>query len=102
LAFKEENKWRLHDGNSGISARIEDETFLCLVDSNALSFAKGDILICNVRVTQTQTREGLKTEYTVARVADHKPAPRQLNFLIEDMPNEERTARIGSRNRPEE
>jgi hypothetical protein len=84
LAFKEENKWRLHDGNNQISASITDEDFLRRVDNNEIAFAKGDVLICDVRVRQTQSPQGLKTEYTVERVVEHKPAARQLALQIEE------------------
>lgn len=47
LAFKEDNKWRLYDGNTQISALIEDEAFLARVNANLIAFAKGDILICD-------------------------------------------------------
>jgi hypothetical protein len=78
LAFKEDNKWRLNDGTNAISATIEDASFLQKVDTNQVSFSKGDILICDVRVIQRRTDDGLKTEYKVIRVAEHRPAVRQL------------------------
>lgn len=78
LAFKEDNRWRLNDGNNVISALIADQDFLGKVDNNQIAFAKGDILICDVRVTQKQTESGLKTDYTVEHVVDHRPAARQL------------------------
>ena len=71
-------------GSNQISATIADEDFLRRVDSNELAFAKGDVLICDVRVRQTQSPQGLKTEYTVESVVEHKQAARQLNLLIED------------------
>ena len=71
LAFKEENKWRLNDGTNAISATIEDTDFLGKVDANQISFSKGDILICDVRVVQKQTDAGLRTEYTVVHVVEH-------------------------------
>ena len=83
LAFKEDNKWRLYDGNTQISASIADEEFLERVDSNQISFSKGDILVCDVLVTQKRTREGLRTDYVVQRVIEHRPAARQLSLLIE-------------------
>ena len=55
LAFKEDNKWRLNDGTNAISATIEDADFLGKVDANMVSFSKGDILLCDVRVVQKQT-----------------------------------------------
>jgi hypothetical protein len=84
LAFKEDNRWRLHDGSNQISATITDEEFLRRVDNNELAFAKGDVLICDVRVKQSQSSQGLKTEYTVERVVEHKPAARQLNLFVEE------------------
>ena len=85
LAFKEENKWRLHDGNALISARIIDEDFLYRVDNNQVAFAKGDVLICDVKMTQTRGREGLKTEYVVERVVEHKPAAQQMALKLEPL-----------------
>ena len=38
LAFKEDNKWRLHDGTNIISATIADSDFLVRVDSNQVVF----------------------------------------------------------------
>lgn len=83
LAFKEENKWRLHDGSNSVSALIEDEDFLRRVDANAVRFAKGDVLVCDVRFMQRQTAKGLVTEHRVVKVKRHIPAPRQLPLLPE-------------------
>ena len=85
LAFKEDNKWRLSDGSSQISARIDDRAFLDRVEANQVAFAKGDILVCDVRTTATQTATGLKTDYVVERVIEHRTAMRQLR-LFEDPP----------------
>jgi hypothetical protein len=78
LAFKEDNKWRLTDGTSPISVTIEDEEFLQKVDANQISFSKGDILICRVRFVQKQTETGLKTDYTVEKVIEHRSGARQI------------------------
>ncbi len=87
LAFKEDNKWRLYDGNSTISVVIKDETFLKKVDDNLISFAKGDILLCHVRSSQWRTNTGLKTEYEVLKVKEHKPAARQIPLpFFDDIP----------------
>lgn len=78
LAFKEDNKWRLHDGNSTISAAISDADFQHKVDTNQVNFAKGDVLVCDVRVRQWQSSSGAKTEYEVVRVIEHRTAARQI------------------------
>ncbi|CAO3460790.1 hypothetical protein [Azospirillum argentinense] len=83
LAFKEDNRWRLFDGHSQISALIEDADFLRRVDHNEVSFAKGDILICDVLIRQVQGASGLKTTYTIERVLEHKQAARQLSIRFD-------------------
>ncbi len=89
LAFKEDNKWRLHDGQNQISATIADEDFLRRVDQNLISFSKGDVLVCEVRFLQKQTAKGLATEHIVEKVIEHRPAPRQIDWLIEEPKNPE-------------
>jgi hypothetical protein len=81
LAIKEDNKWRLYDGNNQINATISDDDFLGRVDKSLIRFAKGDILICEVTVEQVQSAAGLKTNYTVTKVIEHKPALRQLDIF---------------------
>jgi len=78
LAFKEDNKWRLYDGAATIHATIADAAFLSRVDQNLVSFSKGDVLICDVRVQQWQASTGARTEYTVVEVLEHRPAARQI------------------------
>ena len=78
LAFKEDNKWRLHDGNSTISAAISDADFQRKVDTNQVNFAKGDVLVCEVRVRQWQSASGTRTEYEVTHVLEHRTAARQI------------------------
>lgn len=78
LAFQEENKWRLFDGQNTITAKIEDRDFMERVNMNMIRFAKGDILICEVKTVQTQSIDGLKTEHTVMRVIEHRQAPTQI------------------------
>lgn len=84
LAFKEENKWRLHDGQNQINATIADEAFLARVDKNLVSFAKGDVLVCEVRFVQKQTSKGLTAEHIVERVLEHRPAARQIDLPFQD------------------
>lgn len=83
LAFKEDNKWRLYDGNSTIHALVKDEDFLRKVENNLISFSKGDILICNVKTIQYTNISGLRTEYEVLQVLEHRPAARQLSLTFD-------------------
>ena len=81
LSFKEDNKWRLHDGNTPMFVVIRDINFLERVDRSLISFSKGDILICDVITRQYQTAKGLSTEHEVVKVLEHKPAARQLKLF---------------------
>ncbi|MCI0663522.1 MAG: hypothetical protein L0220_20865, partial [Acidobacteria bacterium] len=81
LAFQEENKWRLFDGQNTITAKIEDRDFIERVNMNMIRFSKGDILMCEVKMVQTQSIDGLKTEYTVLRVIEHRPIALKLGEL---------------------
>jgi len=80
LAFKEDNKWRLYDGAATIHAAIADAGFLGRVDQNVERFAKGDSLLCMVRVRQWQTPSGVRTEYEVIEVLEHRQAARQIRL----------------------
>ncbi|WP_319000513.1 hypothetical protein [Burkholderia metallica] len=78
LACKDDNKWRLYDGTSTIHAAITDAGFLSRVNNSQISFSKGDVLLCNVRMQQWQTSDGAKTEYEVTDVLEHRPAGLQI------------------------
>ena len=78
LAFKEDNKWRLSDGSSTISATISDAEFLHAVNNDLESFSKGDSLVCRVWVRQWQTSNGTRTEYEAIKVAKHLRAARHI------------------------
>ena len=80
LAFKADNKWRLSDGASTISAIISDERFLHAVNNDLESFSKGDSLVCRVRLRQWQTSQGTRTEYDVVEVTRHLRAARQISL----------------------
>jgi len=84
LAFKDDNKWRLHDGNSTISVQMKDDSFRRKVEGNLVSFSKGDILKCKVKTIQWRTVDGLKTEYEVLEVVEHMPAAKQILLFRDD------------------
>jgi hypothetical protein len=82
LSFKEDNKWRLNDGQSTVYVNILDKNFLSLVNSGKLKFAKGDMLKIRLRTRQINTSEGLKTEYEAIQILKHIPGSRQLSLPI--------------------
>ncbi len=84
VVFKEDNKWRLSDGNNVFSVTISDVQFLEQIDEGAVSFSKKDILVCEMRTVQWRTNSGLLTEYEVVKIIEHRQV-RQLPLLIELM-----------------
>jgi hypothetical protein len=78
LAFKDETKWRLSDGQGTFLASIRDEDFLGLVNRNEIAFSKGDVLLADILVRQWQSASGVRTEYEVLKVTEHRSAARQI------------------------
>jgi len=79
VAFKEDNKWRLSDGQTTFYATIRDEQFLRQVGEGE-PFRSGDMLRCRVRISQSKDEEGLHTDYEVLSVEEHIPRQRQLQI----------------------
>jgi hypothetical protein len=79
--FKDDNKWRFHDGATPFFAEIVDAEFLAKIDSGDERFGKGDVLIVDLRRIQSITDNGLKLEYVVEKVHEHR-APLQAGLQI--------------------
>lgn len=75
LSFEGNEKWSFRDGDVLIEAAVADRDFLRRVDSNEVSFAKGDVLVCRMRTVRKRAKR--RHEYIVESVADIVPAPRQ-------------------------
>lgn len=84
LTFKEGNKWRLHDGKAAVNAVVTDTEFLDRVNKNQVAFTKGDLLICDVRVITRQIGSGLKAEYFIDRVIEHRKPYRPPELFEDD------------------
>ena len=80
LYFERGRKWRLSNGSQAIMATIEDQDFWRRIETAAESFSSADYLVCDVRMDQWFSPAGLKTEYTIEKVADHIPAPKQIGM----------------------
>lgn len=78
--FKEDNKWRFHDGATPFFAEIVDAAFLARIDTGDERFGKGDVLLVDLRRIQSITDNGLKLEYVVEKVHEHR-APLQAGLL---------------------
>lgn len=81
VAFREENKWRVTDGNSTFFVSIVDTDFLRRVDEGE-SFAKGDTFVCDVWVRQWDGPAALSTDYTIEKVVEHRRWPPQLRLPL--------------------
>ncbi|AFQ52229.1 hypothetical protein GEM_5845 [Burkholderia cepacia GG4] len=75
VVFKDGNKWRVHDGTSAFYASLDDEQFIAKVDAGE-RFGKGDVLVVDLRQTQIISAEGLRNEYRIVKVREHR-APLQ-------------------------
>ncbi len=84
LTLEGNTKWNLTDGSKPISVTIADPQFRDRVERRLERFIKGDRLHCTVYEEQTDTRSGLRTEYTVLKVHDHSHERVQLPFPSDD------------------
>lgn len=80
-SFKERNKWIMWDGEASLRFAMEDEDFIARIDRGE-AFRKGDILVCDVRVTQTKAGGQLRIQRVVIKVHDHKPGEEQAELEI--------------------
>ena len=81
IHFREGNKWRFTDGANDFFARIEDADFINRVDRGEVRFLKGDVYVCTVAQTQTLTQTGLKLDYRILKVLEHRSRASQLKLL---------------------
>jgi hypothetical protein len=72
LSFKPGQKWRLHDGHAPVSVTMSDDNFQAKVDAGIESFAKGDILVCEVVESSRKTATGFRSDYEVVSVREHR------------------------------
>ena len=78
--FKDDNKWRFSDGSTPFFAEIADQRFLARINSGDERFGKGDVLIVDLRRIQSISDSGLKLEYVIDKVNEHR-APLQASLL---------------------
>ena len=78
LSFKGDNKWRLFDGQNTVYVTMADEEFLSRVNRNQVRFAKGDVLIAETHIVYWQSSDGIRSDYTILRVAEHRPGMAQI------------------------
>jgi hypothetical protein len=80
-SFAEGNKWRFSDGTNTFYADILDEEFVRRVQSSEEVFAKNDILKVRLRISQWLTSRGVRTDYIIQEVIEHRLAHRQIDLF---------------------
>ncbi|MDR3446592.1 hypothetical protein [Dyella sp.] len=70
------HRWTMWDGETSLQFSMQDEDFVARVDAGE-RFGKGDILICDVRITQTKAGSKLKIQRSILKVHDHRIAQSQ-------------------------
>lgn len=83
LAFQDGNKWRFTEGGGNtFYANILDDEFLVRIRSNE-QFARDDIIRATVRRTQRLTKDGLKADYEIVRVLEHRSATPKVQLKMD-------------------
>jgi hypothetical protein len=83
ISFVDDNKWRFSDGNVSFFASVKDETFLKQIQENRDGFFKDDIFEVKLREKQWLSDTGIKTEYEVVKVLNHRSAAKQIKLPFE-------------------
>jgi len=73
------HKWTMWDGDASLQYAMEDDEFISRIDSGE-SFRKGDVLVCDVRFTQTRAGTKLKIQRSISKVHDHKAGHEQAEL----------------------
>ncbi|EJX0850187.1 hypothetical protein ODD70_004492 [Salmonella enterica] len=84
ISFNEDHKWRFNDGTSTFHALVSDKKFISDIDSQAINFAKGDILLVSLKITQYLQLGGIKTSYEVIQVKEIINPARQIDLPLEE------------------
>lgn len=84
LSFKEDNKWRFARGENVFYATMADVDFLNKINNNEEYFSKDDILKVILNSKDILTNKGIKLEYKVVKVLEHRPAKIQLKLPMVD------------------
>jgi hypothetical protein len=88
VAFQETNKWRFSDGTTSFFATVTDNEFIHRVQNDTETFAKNDILKVKLRKLQYESPTGIRTEYYVQDVLEHRRPGLQLKLPMENNPKD--------------
>jgi hypothetical protein len=90
LAFQDDNKWRFTEGGGNVFyATVLDSEFLKRVQLNQEQFAKDDIIRASVRRIQRITKDGLRADYEVLKIMEHRSATPKVQLKMNFGPDGE-------------
>lgn len=82
LSFKEDNKWRLAEGDSEAFYSMEDHDFHTKIEQYTEKFGKDDILRCRVKTTTRVIQDGsIKTDHIILKVIEHTSSAKQARLF---------------------
>ncbi|EHE1050792.1 hypothetical protein JZD21_004802 [Salmonella enterica subsp. enterica serovar Javiana] len=84
ISFNEDHKWRFNDGTSTFHALVSDKKFINDINNQSVNFAKGDILLVDLKITQHLQADGIKTTYEVIQVKEIINPARQIDLPLEE------------------
>ena len=79
VTFRDQYKWRVHDGQSAFFTAMDDANFLAKVNAGE-RFGKGDVLVVDLQQIQTVANGTLRTEFRILKVHEHR-APLQAALI---------------------
>jgi len=83
LSFEKDLTWKLYDGEQKFNAKLCDERFFESMNSENISFKKGDKFKMKIRTFQSDNSNGtLKTSHEIIQVLEKYTLPEQLNLNI--------------------
>lgn len=84
ISFVEGNKWRFSDGGVEFFATITDEEFIKKVQENKDGFFKDDLFQVRLREKQWIADTGIKSDYEIEEVLDHRSGAKQIKLPFTD------------------
>lgn len=85
VAFQEDHKWKVSEGDATFWVQIEDVEFLDRVGRGVETFSSGDLLRVQLRHQQWSTATGPRSERAVLKVKEHLVGPRQISLPFADV-----------------
>ncbi|ALV92448.1 MULTISPECIES: hypothetical protein [Pantoea] len=80
ISFREGKRWQFSDGGSLFEAEVSDQHFIEAIDNQTVAFAKGDLLLVDLKVTQFLAEKGIKTTFEIINVKKIINPQRQIDF----------------------